>query len=730
MAGQVKVHETFDNEGSDDVKTVYSEVEGHKNIIFSGPRHVQPLDRLRGEITFPKAKPDTLRDIKETIQRAIVAKDRAIWKYYMETDIYPQTSIVTYTVDWDIMAFLHEQDYTTLDFEAVVEAITLTGTLTEAQALSCRQYIKKVWPLSGLQTLHFVQQLLRNGGSSKCPYVCSSGQMALEGFFDGALVIVVASGDTESVIEIGEQLAWLSAALRCSPLDHGVVYCTPYVEYDVTETQEKRCDIKHHIEICDTKSPGTNGKCWHRLFTNPRGEVDIGARYIDTFKSKRSDDLIIWHLLYNDDPNERISYLDCNIEHADVSVTDLEQSRHILAGTTRASYNIGKSNLPYSHSRFALEKAEISAGQFVTGMAAFKLGNKEKPIASRYFVFWDEEDKRGWLVNGASTLLHILRASLEHSKRKFQSAWLLDPSILGDATNPSRLDSALKLYLDNTETNIIVSRRQTRHYRLEDRIEYIYNILEKLIDQRADAERRPGLDINLRPRRYLEGWDFKGIVMDGDPFFSRVATLQTIGKGWVDFTQGIHAVTLFGRGFGKLFQPQQTTTNTPCPPACVSDLQHIMEKDGDSNSNPRRLCDNIIWHMKQATFDSCPCTRGIMNKHNDPKLQKKHQVNLQDQGAVIFGHNINLHWHWKDAGDPVKGDPPPELGATQSLSPLSNNGSIQSPGNDYSTASDNSSRGKSISPRNLSESVPEGASGSSKRRLHNVFSSVSKKAKY
>ncbi|KAJ3578826.1 hypothetical protein NPX13_g1745 [Xylaria arbuscula] len=100
-----------------------------------------------------------------------------------------------------------------------------------------------------------------------------------------------------------------------------------------------------------------------------------------------------------------------------------------------------------------------------------------------------------------------------------------------------------------------------------------------------------------------------------------------------------------------------------------------MEEDGDASSNPRRLCDNIIWHMKQATFCCCPCTIDPKKGHHDPvqvlfplkftaNFPKKAQVDLKGTGAVIFGHNMRVHWYWKDFGHPVKGDPPMEGWAT------------------------------------------------------------------
>lgn len=35
-------------------------------------------------------------------------------------------------------------------------------------------------------------------------------------------------------------------------------------------------------------------------------------------------------------------------------------------------------------------------------------------LATRLVLLWDERDKRGWLINGTSALLHVLRASLKH----------------------------------------------------------------------------------------------------------------------------------------------------------------------------------------------------------------------------------------------------------------------------------------------------------------------------
>ncbi len=407
-----------------------------------------------------------------------------------------------------------------------------------------------------------------------------------------------------------------------------------------------------------------------------------------------------------------------------------------MTGTLKANYNIKKSNLPNAHSVYTLEQAQISGGQFITGTAVFSLGKNEKPvhisrfgymtkmqwISSKFVNLWDEGDKRGWLVNGTTALLHILRASLAHSKRKFSSAFLMNLDDLLDTNDHKDSNSILKLLIDEKnrdlklyvdrsdvfveETKVpgglqsrIESKKVTRYYRLEDRIEHIYNMLEKLFDHQTDVERKSGIQINQRPRRQLEGWDFRDLVTDGDPFFPRVATIQALGKGWIDFTRSIRTVTLFGRGFGDLIEPKRRSTAAATSSApvntcsrwtslpkgryylatCISNLREIMENSGDDASNPITLCENVLWHMRQTTFQPCPCIANRNAKHHDPvqtlfpskfktMLRKKSQVTLKNDGAVIFGHNANLHWHWKDSGDPVKGDPPQDAGDTTAFS--------------------------------------------------------------
>jgi nucleoside phosphorylase len=179
-------------------------------------------------------------------------------------------------------------------------------------------------------------------------------------------------------------------------------------------------------------------------------------------------------------------------------------------------------------------------------------------------------------------------------------------------------------------------------------------------------------------RKNLEGWDFMHLAARKDLIYPRVATLTAFGKGWVDFTRAVNAITLVGRGFGEIIRPANTNF---CPhwaklpkgkyylAAGVSDLKKIMDADGDHKATPAKINDNIIWHNLDTTFKPCQCTKKRQKKHSDfvqvllPSkfvhlIPKKDPVRLEDRGAVIFGHNTDFKWFWKDIGDPEQGEPP------------------------------------------------------------------------
>lgn len=315
-------------------------------------------------------------------------------------------------------------------------------------------------------------------------------------------------------------------------------------------------------------------------------------------------------------------------------------------------------------------------------------------------MFWDIGKKRGWLINGTSALLHLARASLVHNKRsKFRSAYVFNPEDLVEARITHVPGSALEVLLDrknrklrlqddnedNSETededpsntrNSEEQERDKKYYRFQDRVSELFETLEKIIHYEISATEESGMEIKVRARKYLEGWDFKDLVTDNDPFYPRVAMLDAYGKGWVDFTRSIRAVTLFGEGFGDIIRPTLASgtcsywTSLPHSrhylAATFQDLKEIAELYGDPNLSPMRLTDAIAWHNPAP--DQCHC-RSPRRK----RLQKRYGIGIHSEfaqvllpstsskkkyrragpfTAFVFGHNFNFPWIWGDHGDP------------------------------------------------------------------------------
>lgn len=368
---------------------------------------------------------------------------------------------------------------------------------------------------------------------------------------------------------------------------------------------------------------------------------------------------------------------------------------------------------------FRLEKITLSCGQILTGGCSFNIGKKDTPvhisrdgyvaklrwIAQKHFVLWDEDDNRGWLINGISALLHLLRASLEVSRNdKFKSTFLFDFTKFKNSSE-LRYDSAISILLDeanrrlpiypaksetHTEKTIneagmteTVTKTITTYTCLEDKVEELYDYLEKMIEHKSSLDNPSGIDAKVRLRRHLEGWDFRDLAANRDPFYLRVATLPSAAFSWIELTRSIQAVTLFGKGFGELYRPATTSlahqvvlcsswNSVPkrkyylC--ASVDDLREIIQEvDGDLLANPITIAPRLVWQnpsRDRNPFEACPCTRQQFPRDHDfpiqhiilskwSKLLPKGPLSLFgcEHGAVVFGQSMGFRFLWPESRD-------------------------------------------------------------------------------
>ncbi|KAK3319617.1 hypothetical protein B0T19DRAFT_269661 [Cercophora scortea] len=680
------------------------------------PAYTWLVESLHTRETWSQPSPDVMGVIGNEILRALLyATDWAFQERPYQ--MFP----VTFMMDWDPVAFLSKQKYSASLGDALAGAITITGSSCDAQALTTAEYLSQIWPATGNYMMQLVTDAVKRGRTSLyCPAVKLPSGNELRARVSEAGFEVEMLGTADFIVEIGQQLGWLGAALRTSPFETGVATCFPSMFRVIREhwqttpksasarRSSKRpidVDFKLYFDVIspDTTSAAKPGQCWHDMFRNPvlvsgypimakpnqilglemplnmvagmngsdrvtefGGKVFIKGYSTMVVATKASQDgsILSWHYLYNPD-GQRISYLSCDhglpdvIENRDIGMAQLNHARHVVgwcddclynAGSKHATYDIDGTGLPPPHAGCLLEKVTLSAGSIITGGVQFAVGVKDIPphltrsgyipklrwIATKYVLLWDEADKRGWLVNGISALLHLVRATLNHYKDDaFSSAFLLDFSKM---QNPSgctptsaveflinERNRGLEIYGGRLEVSeaskvkqkglgihkqpfgeVETSLKKKREYTLlEDLVEQHYNNLEQIIEHQKQAARKGGASLKMRARKHLEGWDFAELATDHDPS-PRVATLEAFGYGWVDFVRSIGAVALFGRGFGEILQPVEFRGMCPVwktlpadkyyMAASVSDMNNITKKFGSALSTPPQPVHDLHWH--------------------------------------------------------------------------------------------------------------------------------------
>lgn len=558
--------------------------------------------------------------------------------------------------------------------------------------------------------------------------------------------LVEAFGTAGSIAEVGEQLAWLGAALRSSPFESGVAYCTPSLfadhdyplEHGTTEQSQLSCSIEYAFDEGTEQTDNENGQCWQCLFRNPlvvtgypipkRPQNNTGleisislmmalcqARHVAIFDgkplikgfctmlvpTKHVEQVVTWHVLTNED-GSHISYADPRAQNisgdcsGSIRIFDVERSRHIIGwcayaksyagrssppgyalrclltkyflGAVEADYDIGWSGLKTPYHGDRLSRKTVGRG-LRAGSENFHFGLKDLPkrhvgdqyfkqlmwIAGKFVVLFDVKDGRAWMFDGASSLLHLVRASLRFSQQDDFSDQFLFKSDTMEEAPPNKTGKAAAIWVLTNETNKTIKLYDPTEC-LKDRIEDILFTLEEIASYQEQAESG---DV---PPHQLEGFDFNAVAMAEERIKPRITELPAKGRGWVDFTKAIHAMNLFGSGFGELIRP--TLNQKACSfwdrvpkaenhlAASVSDIMRIQQREGSTKGGLSRLVDNIYWHKPDQIFEACVCVSENAERHSDRVqiLIPRGNLEVDDtalqspgslapDGAVIFGHN-------------------------------------------------------------------------------------------
>ena len=363
----------------------------------------------------------------------------------------------------------------------------------------------------------------------------------------------------------------------------------------------------------------------------------------------------------------------------------------------------------------------ISGGKFISAGITAAIGKRDKGIlikaresywlqlkwiANKYILLFDVNDRIAWLVDGASALLHLVRASIKHlqGQEEFGEHCLFDwdrfheaaqkasgkqaaVSILYNEDNMCQplfkkpVEEWQEESIDASGASTLITKKKTTFFRFSDKVSQIFSVLEQIVDHQAAAADEDGFRFNLRmyPRRQLEGFEFIDIAEDRDPLYPHLYSLHEFGKGWVDFVRAIRAITLFGNGYGELMEPADTERmcsswmkvpkNKDYLAVSVPIMEELLRR-GDREEVPWRVIDEIYWHTPGKTFEPCQCRKHVSSRTNCDRVQVllpsgfrktwgkgfSCPTDLVSEGALIFGHSVKFPLRWGDHGDPSQED--------------------------------------------------------------------------
>ncbi|KAI1131491.1 hypothetical protein F5Y10DRAFT_233341 [Nemania abortiva] len=706
-----------------------------KEIVHGSLAHSWLLLNLKKEVSLMQAEPNIMDAIRTSILSPLPP-----------TRIFDGVNFlrnfgVRFNVEWDPLKFFTSQ-FKGQARDMLELTLTLTGSFENAQAATCMSYIQQTWPSSGEYTVKLLSEVLME------PSVWNECNLpddtALSAQICESKLVVIVLGTRDAIAEIGEQLAWISAALRLAPDDQGIYGSRSSIrQIEIGKVPADLPKAPQSLDacfdiLCGTPAPPTErhstGQCWHDLFKNPtivhgypiprRARENTGLEIplhiladlvqtaqISTFGEKiflkgfssmlvlmdQIEDSTLWHLDLNRD-GSYISYADASKSAATKSLVvgnimkNIMRSRHIVGwclkakfytGTDKAPYPVKKPALDAPNDKCILYQTRPSWVKVIEKQPSYYRTHREEPahmhyggdlhhrrlerLKDKYVNLWDVESERGWLVNGVSALLHLLRARLEHVSEDDSHGPKLKELSMPDRYT---VGSSIKFFKNLENMNLAVYPNgyegEGRPFTIMDQSGRLYNALDNLIESQAVALRQ---QISAS-RKYLSGWAFRDLATEKEQLEPYAITLPEIGRSWVDFTRAISTVTLFGRDFGELIRPGKACEAWAELPRGRSFLatsgqvlRRIMDDVGNSPGKPWRLGRDIVWHNPTR---SCKCSRTTQSNHavniqvllpEEVSREVPQEINTkepEDDSAFIFGFNFESSWLWGEFGYPTK----------------------------------------------------------------------------
>lgn len=476
-----------------------------------------------------------------------------------------------------------------------------------------------------------------------------------------------------TVAVAAELITWLSSILREAQDDGSPNPSTILSFSQFSFTPQKSDDgFIFHIQAVLTESLlYSRDNCWTHLFHYctvtttqfpvpwrpiPSGGLEVsleimtalaGAKYLVNFCDKTyikgfstmlvvtemTDSTVLWHFLYSESRETRISYTDGQIDASKspgkslaLSYPELVKRRHILgwspqaewiAGTLSGSdgdYNV-KLSTPYANDP---DCERLSPGYPLFLDSSILISSKGRPwypeitysellrhISCYKFLLYDTETSKAWLAEGSLALLYLLRCHIEHS-RKGDSATIFLPEqsdliFKGDKNKKTEAQMAFNILYQCRRVQLYMDDKSLM---LSSKVEDISQLIF-LIKEFFSRRKNPGGMVQVRGMTHMMGFDFRHVAAI-QTVKSRLEKMDPASAGWSCLPQHFECVPLFGAGFGNLIQhtggscsecspmlQQPDTKGLLC--VLVQDILRYIKSEGG---------DDMSWHVfNDMTWD-------------------------------------------------------------------------------------------------------------------------------
>lgn len=155
-----------DDFATEDIEEELPEIAAYRNLLSSSAAYEWLLGTIQREIQLNPTAPNAQGSIRDEILKSIPIP-RVVSRYDA-----PQICQTTFTLNWDPLGFIIEQEYEKSVEGFLGKIITITGSSCDAQAMTSLQYLQQTWHSYATELLQLVEATIigEPGSEYACKY--------------------------------------------------------------------------------------------------------------------------------------------------------------------------------------------------------------------------------------------------------------------------------------------------------------------------------------------------------------------------------------------------------------------------------------------------------------------------------------------------------------------------------------------------------------------------------